>query len=162
MQPEGDGQSGLAVSCSPVWQVSYDYNNNFDFESLKTFGWLPLKDKEQTSQLVEERIKRAVNNDLQSKGYKMVADNPDFLILAKAGTRTDTWTGGGYHRGGWATQIESGTLLLEFIDAESNNLIWRGNSSAVLDYNLTPEKLNKLAEAIVQDILKKFPPPHSQ
>lgn len=149
----------LIANCSPVWQVSYDYDSSFDFTNLKTYSWLPLKTEAEIDQLIEARIRRTVNNYLESKGYQMVTNNPDFLILAKVGTRMDTWSGGGYYGGGWSTQIESGTLLLDFIDSESKNLIWRGNSSAALDYNETPERLNKLVDEVVQKILENFPPP---
>ena len=161
----------LIANCSPVYQISYDYDRTADFTSPKTYSWLPLQAKDQTDELLHKRIKHTVNNELESKGYKMVSDNPDFLILAKIGTKKEWWHGGGghgyggrgYHYGGsYSTQIEAGTLLLDFVDAKSKNLIWRGKASAVLDYNLSPEKLDKLVDEVVRKIFEEFPPKPSK
>ena len=159
------------ISCSSVYKHSYDYDRTVDFASLKTYSWLPLEE-DVKNELVRQRIKQTVNSELASKGYKMVSENPDFLILAKVETKQEAWSsdggpyGGGYYsRGSYASrsaEIRSGTLLLEFVDAKSKNPIWWGNASTSLSRSYSPEKLDKLVGEVVQKILKEFPPPSSQ
>ena len=159
------------TSCSPVYEHFYDYDRTVDFTSLKTYSWLPLEE-DIKNELVQQRIKHTVNSELESKGYKMVSENPDFLILAKVETKQEVWSsdggpyGGGYYsRGSYASrsaEIRAGTLLLEFVDAKSKNPIWRGNASTSLSRSYSPEKLDKLVSEVVQKILKEFPPPSSQ
>ena len=159
------------ISCSSVYKHSYNYDSTVDFTSLKTYSWLPLEE-DVKNELVRQRIQQTVNNELTSKGYKMVSENPDFLILAKVETKQEVWSsdaapyGGGYYsRGSYASrevEIRAGTLLLEFVDAKSKNPIWWGNAAASLNRSYSSEKLDKLVSEVVQKILKGFPPPSSQ
>ena len=160
------------TNCSPVYDHFYAYDRTVQFASLKTYNWLPLGAKEIKNELVRQRIKHAVNSELASKGYKMVSENPDFLILARVGVKEETWSAGGepfggryYSRRNYASrsvQIKAGTLLLDFVDAKSENPIWWGSASASLDRTYSPEKLDQLVGDVVRKILKEFPPPSSQ
>ena len=147
-----------AISCSTVYYVSYDYDRGTDFTRLKTYSWLPLKPEDQVSTSVEEAIQNAVNNQLESKGYRLVNKNPDFSIVAKAGTKDEYWYGSGYYGYRYAHKIEAGTLLLDFVKLRESRLIWRGEAVGVLDYNSSSEKLDKLVREAVEQILKEFPP----
>ncbi len=50
------------------------------------------------------------------------------------------------------------TLILDIFDAQTDELIWRGWTSADLARNPRPEKVRKFVDAAVRKILKKFPP----
>ena len=152
----------LIISCSTVYHVTDDYDRGTDFTKLKTYGWLPLKPEDQTSESNEERIQTAVNNQLGSKGYKLVSKNPDFSIVAKVGTKDGYWYGSGYYGYRYAHKIKAGTLLLDFVIPREYRLIWRGEAAAVLDESYSSEKLEKLVSEAVEKILKEFPPPSSQ
>ena len=110
----------------------------------------------------------------------MVSSNPDFLIAEHLGKKdivqvTD-WGykygkyGGNYrkHTGSWKDnrfstyQYEEGTLILDFVDAKSKELIWRGSANAKVQNVNTPEKSEKLINAAVKEILKKYPPSSSK
>ena len=152
----------FTISCSTVYHVTYDYDRGTDFTKLKTYSWLSLKPEDQISESNEERIQIAVNNQLGSKGYKLVSQNPDFSIVAKVGTKEEYWYGSGYYGYRYARKIEVGTLLLDFVIPREYRLIWRGEAAAVLDYSYSSEKLDKLVSEAVEKILKEFPPPSSQ
>jgi len=152
----------LMISCSTVYHVSYDYDRGTDFTKFKTYSWLPLRPEDQLSKSSEKRIQTAVNNQLGSKGYKLVSKNPDFSIVAKVGTKDEYWYGSGYYGYRYAHKIEAGTLLLDFVIPREYRLIWRGEAAAVLDDSYSSEKLDKLVSEAVEKILKDFPPPSSQ
>lgn len=152
----------LIISCSTVYHVSYDYDRGTDFTKLKTYSWLPLKPEDQTSESNEGRIQAAVNNQLGSKGYKLVSQNPDFSIVAKVATKDEYWYGSGYYGYRYSHKIKAGTLLLDFVIPREYRLIWRGEAVAFLDYSYSSEKLDKLVSEAVEKILKEFPPPSSQ
>jgi len=164
---------GLSVSCSPIYGVSYDYNRDADFKHLRTHGWLPVPDKANLNSLDLERIKKAVDVELQTKGLKMATDNPDFLVaghlVKKDKVNVTNWGYGYGHYGRYwgpggvnVYQYEEGSLILDFVDAESKDLIWRGVAKADFDDATTPEKRDKLIKEAVQKILKNFPPPSPQ
>ncbi len=53
---------------------------------------------------------------------------------------------------------EEGSLILDFVDAISKKMIWRGVAKAEVQNVDTPEKKEKLINEAVQEILKNFPP----
>ena len=61
-----------------------------------------------------------------------------------------------------AYEFEEGSLILDFVDPESNKLIWRGSAKAQIDSVDTPEKREKLINAAVNEILGKYPPSSSK
>lgn len=121
-----------------------------------------MKPEDQVSKSIVEAIQNAVNNQLESKGYKLVSKNPDFSIVAKVGIKDEYWYGSGYYGYRYAHKIEAGTLLLDFINLRESRLIWRGEALGLLDYNSSSEKINKLVREAVGKILKEFPPPFAQ
>jgi len=149
----------LIISCSTVYHVTYTYDRGTDFTKLKTYSWLPLKPEDQMSESSEQPIQTAVNNQLGSKGYKLVKKNPDFSIVAKVATKDEYWYGSGYYGYRYAHKIEAGTLLLDFVNQKEYRLIWRGEAAAFLDDSYSSDKLGKLVTEAVEKILKEFPPP---
>ena len=164
---------GFFVACSTIYDVQHDYDTQADFESLKTYNWMTVNENADIDSLNVERVKRAVNAELQAKGYKMTTNDPDFLIAEHLGTKdkvqiTSWGYGYGSHRwyrdGYWAPggitayQYEEGSLIIDFIDAKSNKMIWRGVAKADLNHAGTPEENEKLINEAVQRILNNFPP----
>ncbi len=161
---------GLAVSCSTIYGVKYDYDQQANFADLKTFDWMPVPEKAGIDSFVVQRVKNAVNTELQAKGLMMTSDNPDFLIATHLGQKekvqvTDYGYGYGPHRGyrggadgAFTYEYEEGSLILDFVDAKSMKMIWRGAAKAEIQHVDTPDKSEKLINEAVNKILKKFPP----
>jgi Domain of unknown function (DUF4136) len=59
-----------------------------------------------------------------------------------------------YRRGLDTYEYEVGTLIIDFIDAKTKSLIWRGTATGVVDPTVTSEKINE----VVKKILENFPP----
>jgi hypothetical protein len=166
---------GFTVSCSAIYGVQYDYDKEANFAGLRTYDWLPVPEEAGIDSLVVKRVKNAVNAELQAKGLTMTSDNPDFLVAEHLGKDakvevTDWGYGYGPHGAYWGSPwrgvstyaYEEGTLVLDFVDAKSKEMIWRGVAKAEIDNVDTPEKSEKLINEAVQAILKKFPPPSSK
>ena len=160
---------GFVVSCSSVYGVRYDYDKQADFENLKTYDWMTVPEKANINSLNVERVKKAVSAELQAKGLMMTSNNPDFLIAEHLGRKdkvqiTNWGYGygphGGYRgAGGISTyEYEEGSLILDFVDAKSKKMIWRGVAKADINNVDTPEKKEKLINEAVHEILKNFPP----
>ena len=164
---------GFVVSCSTIYGVQYDYDKQADFKSLKTFDWMTVPEKADIDSLNVERVKKAVNAELQAKGLMMTSNNPDFLIAEHLGKKDKVQvTNWGYdydrHDRYWGEyrgpvgisihEYEEGSLILDFVDAKSKKMIWRGVAKADINNVDTPEKKEKLINEAVQEILKNFPP----
>ncbi len=160
--------TAIFVGCSPI-SVSHDYDPQTNFSNLKTFSWLPFPEKTVFNQLVVERIKKAVTAELSFKGLSQNSQRPDFLIAMYGATKEkldiNDW---GYNDGpralGWGErnidvrQYTEGTIILDFIDPKSRNLIWRGEAKAAIDPNASPDKRRKRINEGVAKLLASFPP----
>ena len=158
----------IAISCSTI-SVKHDYDMTVDFAKLKTFYWLPIPVQAGINELDVKRIQSAVSTQLQAKGYRMMSDNPDFMIAMHLGKQhkvdVHEW---GYAYGPRARfaglggievyQYEEGTLLLDFVDTRSKGLIWRGVATGEIDRYASTETRNKRINEAVQKILSNFPP----
>ena len=54
--------------------------------------------------------------------------------------------------------VPEGTLIIDFVEPNSKNLLWRGAAKGVFDNARTPEKRDKMINEAVQKILQNFPP----
>jgi len=171
--------AGAVVGCSSVYDVKYDYAQETDFSQMQTYDWLPTPEGADINDISVERVKKAVNAELKAKGLQLSSQDPDFMIAEHMGAEEkvqinnwgyaygpyDGYWGGHWGRGGSGAsrgvseyRYEEGTLILDFVDAETNKLIWRGAAKAEIDRTNTPEKKDKLVAEAVQKILKSFPP----
>ena len=56
-------------------------------------------------------------------------------------------------------QYTEGTLVIDLVDAATDNLVWRGSGSGVVDQTQrTPEEMQARMNDIVAKIMKSFPP----
>lgn len=159
----------LAIASSALaQQVQTDFDKRVNFSQYKTYSWKQVQVK---NDLWEPRIKDAINGQLAAKGWQLVDDGGDVVIVAIGTTRIqrtlDTfyngfgggwrWRGGGF---GTATTTErdykEGTLVVDMFDAKSKDLIWRGNAEDMVSGN--PEKNEKKLDKAVVKMFKKFPP----
>jgi len=168
----------LAAGCSSV-SVSHDFDSKVDFANLRTYSWIAapklnpestsvsIQKELETNSLVGGRVKRAVNQQLAAKGLRETTQDPDFLVAFHTGVQDKTdvqsWGYGyGYWgmRGGGVSTInyQEGTLILDFIDPKTKDLIWRGVGTKVLSRSTSPEKSEKTINTAVEEILKKYPP----
>ena len=139
--------------------VNYDYNINFDFTSLKTYDLSPTPTTVIIEDLMMERIKTAIDIQMQAKNLKKTSNNPDFLISiygVRSKIFTTTWRGIDED-----LIVEKGKLILQFVDPETNRIIWWGEARAVLDPNGIPAEETQMVNDIVHRILQKFPPASS-
>ena len=160
---------GFTVSCA-TYDVKHDYDLQANFAEFKTFDWMQVPEKSDIDSLILQRVKNAVNAELKAKGLTLSSNNPDFLIAEHLGknakVRVSNWGYGYRYRryggGVSAHKYEEGVLILDFVDIKSKKLIWRGSATAVVTNVNTPEKSEKLINAAVKAILKKYPPSSSK
>ncbi len=166
----------LAGGCSGI-KVDADYDPNADFQSLSGYAWLPPTERQNTGDprvdnpLLASRVESAVDNELVFKGFRKVEDaEADFFVNFHVGVQskvdvTSVPTTYGYGRWGgvYATetrvdQYEQGTLLIDIIDREKDDLIWRGSGQSRVHEGGTPEERNERVRKAVAAILADFPP----
>jgi|SaaInlStandDraft_1057018.scaffolds.fasta_scaffold78634_2 hypothetical protein len=161
----------MLTSCSSVRVVS-DYDTKVDFTSYKTFAFYKKGiDKASVSDLDKKRIMRAVEAELLAKGFSKSA-NPDILVSIFTKSReqvnvSDNNIGIGW---GWGynpwfygrtniniNQYTEGTLFIDFIDKNTNELIWQGIGSGAMKMSNIEKKEERINE-FVYEIISTYPP----
>jgi hypothetical protein len=162
-------------ACSTV-KVDADYDNKVDFSQYKTYAFQKSGiDKVEISDLDKKRILRAIDTQMEAKGYTK-SETPDLLvnIFTKERERVDVnqySAGWGYGWGwGWnpymwggrnyVTTTTEGTLYIDLIDAKKKELIWQGKGSGYLEQSR--EKKEERINEFVAKILAQFPPDKKQ
>ena len=172
---------GLAVSGCVGFQVTQDYDPATDFSGYRSWYWLPPSpsgDPRVDNDLVDARIRRAVEAALSARGYRKTSKGEgDFavgyhvLIEGKTDVRTvnDYYGyGPGWGRYGgrigsgrtetYVDQYEQGTLIIDVIDKGSMKLAWRGSTSARLQETSARQERTERVQEAVDAILAEFPP----
>jgi len=166
---------GLVVSVTCLFAKTIaDYDHSVSFAKYHTYSWIGVTVQEP---LWNDRVTKAIDNQLNAKGWRKVASGGDASISAVGSTHTERtleiWYSGGfdggwYHRGWWVgggpgfatTTVERtpvGTLHIDIFDSQSKKVIWHGVCSDTLTGN--PEKNERKLEKAVADVFKRFPPP---
>jgi hypothetical protein len=166
----------VGLGCASAVRVSQDYDTQFSFAELQTYGWIQESGMARDQQgvrypLIEQRIRDAVDRALASKGYRKVnASDADFIVAFHAGAeeKLDVYSTYDYYGYGWRTgyvtettnvrQYTEGTLMIDVIAMSTRNLIWRGVGTKSLSSDRDPEKVTQRINEAVADILAEFPP----
>ena len=151
--------AGCATSIEVPKDVNYDYNVNYDFTTLKTYDISPTPTTVGIEHLMMERIRTAIDTQLQAKNVKKVSGNPDFVVTiygVRSKIFTTAWRGLGED-----LIVEKGKLILQFVDPGTNRVIWWGEARTILDPNMKPADDPKMVNDVVHRILQKFPPASS-
>lgn len=166
------------AGCATGPTVRTDVDTTADFTEYRTYGFAEElgTDRAGYSTLVTDHFKRAVSNELESRGYRYDGDDPDLIVNFNAKIRTqsdvvstpDPMLGTGYYgyRYGLYTawplyetdiiNYKVGTANVDIVDAERKQLVWEG----VAEGELTDKALDNPTEAInnvVGKLFEKYP-----
>jgi hypothetical protein len=168
------------IGCSGI-PVNQDYDPQANFSNIRHVQWLPAEqqtapsaqDFAQQHPLIAKRIENAVQQQLATKGIRLVTGHPDAYITYHISVRTrlavepasPTFGFGTYWRHGgvfWQTapdvyEYEEGTVTIDLIDPQGH-LLWRGFSHTHLTEQSTPQKTTELVNAVIGKILAQYPP----
>lgn len=158
--------AALAAGCSPI-SVSTDFDPEASYDRMKTFDWAPQKDHGprdamMMNEIMDRRIQRAIERELEAKGYRRAEGRrPDFLVAFQYSIdqRIEVHDYGyGWRRGWMGRQVytyREGTLLVDIVDREENQLIWRGRAEGAI--NDPDQAEEKIAQA-VKKLMERYPP----
>jgi Domain of unknown function (DUF4136) len=163
------------LGCAVQPRMDFDYDTKVDFSTLKTYDWTPASGNAAADELLVSRIRNAVDSQLQAKGRAPAAGQSDFLIALQLSGKTvhGGSVGAGISfgipvgnagrisvGGGKSRPIEKkeGTLVLEFLDAKTKSLVWRGTASGAVQPVASPEEQQQRIDKVIAELLARFPP----
>jgi hypothetical protein len=166
------GSLALTILSAPAvaQSVTYDYDKQADFSSLRTYAWtggINLRDE-----LNHKRVVTAIESQLGAKGLSRVGidENPDVLIAYHAAFDRDVQVSASSSEFGnwrWGTnrmgsarveEIVKGTLVVDLVDPTSGSLIWRGMATKEIDVDAKPDRRDRNMNKAAEKLFKNFPP----
>ena len=133
---------------------------------------------------LDKTIHASLNTELNKKGIAQTSDNqPDFRIRwyvaineEATDTQITTYAGGFAGASGWgydpngqwtyATPMYQsyqrtytvGSLVIDFLNAKTGHLIWRGAVNTVVNPSAAPEQRKQKINQAIQQLIMEFPP----
>ncbi|GCC50385.1 DUF4136 domain-containing protein [Chryseotalea sanaruensis] len=163
----------LVSACSPQIQVYSDSDPGYAVQNLKYFDWSQKSDIEKSknplyyNELNDKRIKNAILEQLTMRGYTLSEVSPEMLIhyhivVDDQSTIVRTEPYGYFYGPYWMrtrTDVYSyrkGSLIIDLMDAKTNNLIWRGWATTNLT-SITPDEAEEIINLAIFKIFRRFP-----
>lgn len=159
----------LAAGCSSL-EVNHDFDQGADFAKYQSYAWLPPPATGRPqSELNAQRIERAIEAEMKAKGFTQNAETPDLHIMYHVGTKDKIQvTDWGYSYGSYywgmggrsvdVYQYEEGTLVVDFVDPTTDQLVWRGWATGTIDRTQSPSAIEAKINDAVRQIMQRYPP----
>lgn len=166
--------AGILLFCSGAFagEVKVFPAKGVDITKYETYHWAPIRiltkqGVKENDDVVAPLIRNAVNQALQSKGYKEVPNGGQLEVrcmgLSDASNQLEGFlVGWGWEYGwGWAPTTSTtvsrvnrkGTLALGLVDLQTKKAAWSGFASEALNEGSVDKTVNKAAA----NLFKKLP-----
>jgi len=163
------------LSCAYAQDVHYNYAPGTNFSAYRTYQWADLRGAV-PDQLIDQSIRRAVDEQLAQKGLTRVEKDADLQVGYQAIIREekaiDAYGTSGWGFGGWGpwgmggmnsvhgqtSTIPVGTLLVNLYDPAKKQLIWRGDATKTIDLKKDPDKNYRNLQKAMTKLFKNYPP----
>ena len=157
-------------------RVGQDYDVQTVFSRYRSFGFSDASQVKTGSSVLDnpflrKRIRQAIANTLVEKGYhKSSEGSPDFWVdyhwatvpRVEVDYSGDGWFGHRYPGDSafetTVQQYDEGTVTIDFIDAQSKKLFWRGTGTRRVDKSSSVRKSVEYTQKWIDNILKQYPP----
>ena len=169
----------LLAACSNPVNVRADYDRSVDFSGYRTWAfYAPLAiDKAGYSSLNAERMKTAVQNEMQARGYAYSEQSPDLLVNINAyiNERQDVISTPQlqfrtYYNYRYNSYVQSafwtdrtdvynyseGTLNIDLVDALRKQLVWEGIAVGRMA-NTKPAQRDTRIDSTIGEIFAQYP-----
>ena len=176
----------IVSGCSLPPKVESHYDSNFDFSTLKYYRWFELPGDVEAEELMIQRLRNAVDRQMETKGFKQNLESPDFFISMQGfkktamlvtgkgpsyqrgtagGTRknpsADSLRGRQYRQTGYSANVyEEGKLTLTLINAANDQPVWEGIATGLIQSDTSPESREQRTHDTIARLLADFPPHH--
>mgnify|MGYP006269984821 CR=1 FL=1 len=171
----------LLAGCATGPRVKTHAAPSADFSEYNTFGFIDKTgtDKGGLSPEITKHFRSASARELTARGYQYDPENPDLLVnfFVNAERHEDIYlraerqSMGGYYDyryGMYSTwpvysleqdtkQYETGTVTIDLVDAELEQLVWEGRLEGRLTQRIVTNPGGVISDAVA-DILAKAPP----
>ena len=153
----------LAGPAAMSQSIQTDYDHTFPLAKLRSYSFIQQepgpKDPLAASPINDRRIHDALNSQLAQNGFTE-SSQPDFLIgylvTTKQALDIQDNRYGWFQRRGTVNvdQVTEGTLIVVFVDAKTQQEVWRGYATGTINAKNLNNDVNKAVTKLVQKFKK--------
>ena len=158
-----------AGACAPV-HVKSSAAGGVRFASYRTYVWAPQAQlstgdpRLDNNEFFQDSLQEAVDKELTARGLEKIQPGPpDLVIHYHASVTQQVDPAGADQKYGYCeecrpTVFDAGTLTLDFIDARTDRLVWRGWAERAIGGSIDDQRLleQQISDSVAR-ILEKFP-----
>jgi hypothetical protein len=173
----------ILAGCATKPSITTDYEASYNFAALKTFVVKAPKIESRDDLLISpftlSHVQALVNTELGKRYHTASAEaSADFLVTYHVvmeekldpNSYDELYGYGFWGRGyrypsplfyrpmGGIRVYTQGSLIIDMVDAKTQQPIWRGVSEKRLNRSATPQQQREILTAAVQEVLAQFPP----
>lgn len=154
-------------------KVLTDYDAATVFSSYTSWTFAPVDKNQDFLSLDGARVQTAVEREMKQGGLQKVSGDQASLLVSWKVVEEEKLDGTGFSYGlgfgrnsfGWGLstappvqKVKEGKLVLEFVDTDTNRVVWRAASRRYLNERQSSQTRQKLIDEIVTDMFKEYPP----
>jgi hypothetical protein len=169
----------LLTHAALAQKVKVGYDKSIDFSKYKTYSWTVSSTLPSFPNLYSQ-VFDYINGEMKSKGFTRIDKHGDLKLGMSGGidlgiatgastpfvsdpdqappsNNATMWTGS-EDAGTLSVPVAKGNLRLQFVDSQTNQIVWSGTVAQKLD----PEKRDKSMQLIgnaLDKLFAQFPPP---
>ncbi|MAT92126.1 MAG: hypothetical protein CME59_05960 [Halioglobus sp.] len=166
----------LLSACATPITATTDYDRQYDFSSVRKIAIQPINRANPAmvviSDMQVERIAQALTDELQRRGYEVVADNEDADVFLQwhlvtqeqldvrsfnSATYYNCWSCG-VGADVSVRQYTQGTFIVDLVDPLRLRSVWRAEIESRMRSQADPQKAAEFRREAAQAIFAQFPP----
>ena len=175
----------LLLGACQSYHVDRDFDAQRDFGGYRSWSWkepavqYQPDDPRFKGDLTEQRIRQAINDQLDQRGLRqaaagaqgdvkvqawLIVENRQQMVSSNYGGGWGPWGGYGYWGAPMTTETRNvdykvSTLQIDLFDSKDGKLVWRGSTERVLGNTPdTPAERDTGVRTVVATILEQYPP----
>lgn len=167
---------GLFSSCSARFKAGSEVDPNVDFKNYQSFSqdrrnlFTKRSNPILNSELTKRLVNQAIISELRAKGYEQNNQSPDLIFNFQTAIRSrqDVQFNNNFPVWSYSYRFynpafdqpqvrdyEETTLIIDVLDAKTNQLIWQGWVVGEMDY--TSDRFQRQINTTIAKALEKFP-----
>lgn len=167
--------AGMLASCAPAITTKFDYDSKVNIRQFTTYRIEADRQRNADpivgSNLNQRRIADALDQSLKARGYKPVTQGEADLVVRffmdskeKQQIQSNNmyspyswWYGGGMNNGVYSRQYEENRVVINMIDARTNDIIWQGWATGQINNKTKEQDRDRAFRETVVAIMKNLP-----
>jgi hypothetical protein len=164
----------VLAACSPMLEVNNTFDDEANFNGYITYDIMAKEQMDMTGsaaakfagrrEVLEDEMVKAIKKNMEAKGFEFDPENPDILVAYYVGVRNEVFmanygmTYADLTENVAVQSVQDGTMRIDFVDAKTEQLVWRGDAYGAVNRDPTEDMIRKNVDRAVKKVIDQYPP----